>query len=123
MARRSSDASPTRRQSLEARSYIIWDNARQRARRAGCPFALDRDDIERRVREGRCEVTGLPFALAPAGYRRAHPWSPSIDRIDPAQGYTPENTRVVVWMLNACKGETGDAEVAQFCEAFLRERH
>jgi hypothetical protein len=123
MARRSPHSHSPRRQSLEARSYVLWDNARQRARRAGHAFAIDRADIERRVRSGRCEVTGLPFAHAAAGYRKAHPWAPSIDRIDPTEGYTPENTRIVVWMLNACKHEAGDAEVATFCEAFLRARH
>ncbi len=29
---------------------------------------------------------------------------PSIDRIVPSEGYTDENTQVVVWAYNAAKG-------------------
>src|SRR5262249_45449072 len=48
---------------LDSRVRHILIVARYRARAKGLPFDLDADDIIRRVRAGRCEVTGLPFRL------------------------------------------------------------
>jgi len=51
--------------------------------------------------EGRCAVSGLPFSLAEIGHGRARrPFAPSLDRIDPALGYTPENLRLVCVAAN-----------------------
>jgi hypothetical protein len=44
--------------------------------------------------EGHCAVSGLPFSNAVIGDGRARrPSAPSLDRIDPAQGYTGEARR------------------------------
>jgi hypothetical protein len=50
---------------------------------------------------------------------RRTPWSASIDRIEPRLGYTPENTRVVCWMLNAAKGEYSDSDVIKMARALV----
>ena len=55
--------------------------------------------IEQRLLQGVCEVTGIAFERK--GDRR--PFMPSIDRIDSSKGYTPENCRVVLWIINAAK--------------------
>lgn len=55
---------------------------------------------------GFCEITGLPFA--PRGGGPTSAFSPSIDRIIPANGYTEKNSRFVLYAVNALKGEATD---------------
>lgn len=50
------------------------------------------------------------------------PWSPSLDRIDPLQGYTPENCRLVVWMYNAAKHISSDANVLRLAQALCQSK-
>lgn len=58
--------------------------------------------------------------MAPPNTGRANPYGPSLDRINPSDGYTPENTRVVVWALNAMRNEFSD-EVIDFVFASWKE--
>lgn len=63
-------------------------------------------------------MTGIPFELSTGrGNGGADPWAPSLDQMDPSIGYTPENTRVVVWMFNAAKHIGTDADVRRMAEA------
>lgn len=67
-------------------------------------FSLTLDWVEQHLRAGVCEVTGVAFVIGSA----RHPFLPSIDRIDSSKGYTPENCRVVLWMVNAAKSDLAD---------------
>lgn len=63
----------------------------------------------------RCEVQGkalrwdpdIPYDLL----------APSVDRIDPVQGYTPANTRIVSWGYNQLKNRHSDEAVEEWLEA------
>lgn len=79
--------------------------ARVRATKRGLEYTIDKNDIERRISNGVCEATGLPLSIRSSGARS--PTSPSLDRINPKFGYTPENTMVVCWQFNAAKAEFG----------------
>lgn len=50
----------------------------------------------------KCEITGIPF-----NWESRSPTGLSIDRIDPALPYTPENIRLVCWWINAAMGNWG----------------
>lgn len=68
----------------------------------------------------RCGVTGLELSLdAPGTKFHRNPWAPSLDRIDPHEGYTADNVRVVCWMYNAAKGTATDEEVRALCLAVI----
>ena len=41
----------------------------------------------------------------------------SLDRFDPAIGYTPENTRLVCWAANRAKAERSMSEFLELCRA------
>lgn len=84
-------------------------------KRAHC--TLDSRVIAASIKAGVCEITGLRFILTPG---KPGPWSPSLDRIDGKFGYTPENTRVVVWLYNCAKNEFTDADVAILAEAIAK---
>jgi hypothetical protein len=52
--------------------------------------------VEDRKRAGVCELSGLPFTQGSG----RDPFLASIDRIDNAKGYTPDNCRMVLFCLN-----------------------
>lgn len=50
----------------------------------------------------KCCITGIPLT-----YEVRSPTTVSIDRIDPAKGYTKDNVRFVCWWINAAMGNWG----------------
>lgn len=76
----------------------ILERARKRARRQGLPYSLRRQDISL---PARCPVLGISLRV---GQSRS-PSSPSLDRIDPSQGYIPGNVRVISDHANKLKGD------------------
>lgn len=75
----------------------ILERARKRARRQGLPYSLRRQDI---TIPARCPVLGISLRV---GQGRS-PASPSLDRIDPGQGYIAGNVRVISDHANKLKG-------------------
>jgi hypothetical protein len=51
--------------------------------------------------EKGCTLTGIQFEY----HRKAHPYCPSVDRIDPMKGYTRNNIQVILLCLNELKSE------------------
>jgi len=92
---------------------VLYYNAKGRAARKGIPFSLSKDDLEKRLGGGKCEVSGLPFG--PVG----SPWAPSLARVDPSGGYTPENTKIVVWIYNAAKLDFSHEDVMKLAGALV----
>lgn len=99
--------------SLESRKRAPWKRmlkgAKERAAARGIEFSLTPEWAAERY-TGRCEVTDIEFRLyfGTAGPRA---FSPSIDRIDQAQGYTPTNCRFVLFAVNAIRGTLSDSEL------------
>lgn len=56
-----------------------------------------------------CPVFGIKLDYFRKGSGKQNDFSPSFDRIDPDQGYTPENTRVISNRANRIKNN-GTAE-------------
>ncbi len=89
----------------EKRSYWIKSHpnvrllaaAKARARERGLPCTLTLDDI---TIPDVCPVLGLPLYFAAHYVKQS---SPSIDRIVPELGYTPENCRVISHRANSLK--------------------
>ena len=103
---------------LEKRAMCLIASARVRCRNKGIHFALDgfAEELQRRIDSGRCELSGAAFDLSPG--RKAT--SPSLDRRDPAMGYTPENVRVICHALNAALGDWGEADLALILAAWMQ---
>lgn len=90
---------------LKARKNLLkW--SKNRAKKKGITFNLDLEDI---VIPDVCPVLGLPLALA---HDRPSNCSPSLDRIDPAKGYTKGNVQVVSYRANRLKA---DASLLELC--------
>lgn len=96
--------------------------ARWNAKKKNVAFNLDREWILARLATGKCELTGLPFDLAPHPRGRQNPYTASLDRINPEAGYVGENVRVILWALNAAFNSYGEGVYAEIARVYLRER-
>jgi hypothetical protein len=67
--------------------------------------------------DGCCEITKIPFRLNVK--RGPHPFSPSVDRKNPLEGYTQGNTRFILWGCNAVKGVGTDADMLEIACAIV----
>lgn len=94
------------RQTPRGRAGVLVWFAERRAKDAGRPYALDVNNVADRISVGYCEVTGLPFDMAPGPDKHhSNPWAPSLDRKDSSGGYTTDNVQVVVAAYNYAKSE------------------
>lgn len=83
----------------------------------GLPYSLTPEWAESRW-TGRCEVTDIPFNLLAT---KSDFYSPSIDRISPELGYTPENSRFVLFALNSFKNVGTDADVLRVARIIVEK--
>lgn len=91
---------------LEKRAMCLVATTRTRARKRGLAFDLSEHvaELQARIDLGVCELTGYPFDLSPG--RKFN--SPSFDRINPSEGYSYDNVRVVLNLVNAALGDWGE---------------
>ena len=83
----------------------LASKAREHAKQLGVPCTITIHDIH--VPEV-CPVLGIPLVR---GQGRLHDASPTIDRIDPRGGYTPDNIAVISFLANKVKGDATSAQV------------
>ncbi|MDE2097093.1 MAG: hypothetical protein KGL39_07595 [Patescibacteria group bacterium] len=107
------------------RNSLPWkgpvDAAIRRAKEKGLPCDIDYEWAKARW-TGRCELSGIPFRV---GERGTGPkfFVASIDQIIPKGGYTKENSRFVLWAINAFKYDATDEDVYQVAEALFMRRY
>jgi hypothetical protein len=87
----------------QAKAASMTNAALKRAKSKGLAFDLTPEWVEIRLRAGICEATGIMLTETTGG--RAHPFSPSLDRIDPKRGYLADNCKITCWIYNRAKGE------------------
>jgi hypothetical protein len=109
----------TRRQ--KSRAFVLLGAAKARAEDHGVLFTITVDWVLERLSAGKCEVTGLPFRWSGVVGLRSS-FSASVDRREPALGYTPENSRLVVWCYNSAKSSGTDEDVMKMAEALVRQK-
>jgi hypothetical protein len=90
----------------------LWRAAKQRAQKFNVPFTIQPSDI---VIPEICPVLGIPLKIR-IGHGRPMDDSPSLDRLIPKLGYTPENVCVISNRANALKKNSTVEEL----EALLR---
>lgn len=85
--------------------FWMYYTARRRARATGVPFTLMIEDIHI---PDVCPVLGIPLTR---GAGRQHDASPSLDRIQNDEGYTPENIVVMSLLANRVKQHATSEQV------------
>jgi len=93
--------------------------AKKRASDKGLAFDLTIEWARDRW-NGRCELTDLPFALEPTGIGGPKQFSPTIDRIVPALGYTKDNCRFILQAVNSLKSNGTDESMLIIALALVR---
>jgi len=110
------------RQRRDARTAITRAVARakHRAAKGGLPFSITKEwAIEKmEAADYRCEETGLPFLMKCDAQSFMRPYVPSLDRRDPALGYTKDNVRIVVFAFNAMVSDWGDAVMHRIANGY-----
>lgn len=95
--------------------WRIAQEAKIRARKRGLPYDLTKEWVKE-TWTGFCALTGLPFRLRSTTITA---YSPSIDRIDNAKGYTRDNCRWVLYGVNALKNVGTDADAFKIAQALV----
>lgn len=93
--------------------------AGRNAKKRGFEFTLTRDDVLPLLRVGTCPLSGYKFRYTYGSY---DPYAPSIDRIDSGKGYTPDNIRVICYLLNVGMNQFGFEVAADIWETVLARR-
>ena len=106
------------RRRITHRGFVLTREAQRRAEQKGIPFNLDWREIQTRIDAGFCEVTGLPFNL-----NTPKSWdAPSIDQMRAGEGYSKDNTRVVLYALNTMANEWGEDLIITIAQAIQAHR-
>ena len=84
---------------------MLFLNKMTSAAKRGITFSLKLEDI---YWPEYCSVLGLELNYSRKG--KAVEDSPSFDRVDPSQGYTPENTRIISTRANRIKNDGSASE-------------
>lgn len=102
----------------DAHFSMMESQAKKRARKYGRDYTLPpgwaKAQYERQ--DGRCAMSGMYMAKD----RKKHaPHAPSIDRKDSRKGYTPDNCRLVTYMVNCAKNQFTERELLEMCRALI----
>ena len=114
-----------KKDNLKFITQIMLRSAKRRSTLRDIPYSLDTPWLQKKMKRGVCEVTGLRLeASAIRSESGGHSgfFAPSLDRINSNLGYTKRNTRLVIWGYNRAKGDNTDREVQMLAYAVLKGR-
>ncbi|HEY5268226.1 MAG TPA: hypothetical protein VII94_03780 [Candidatus Saccharimonadales bacterium] len=101
---------------------ILRKNANSRATKAkivcdiDLPFLINLYDQQ----NGKCSLTGIKFNLDKSDTSAKRPFAPSIDRINCNEGYTKNNVRLVLLVVNLALNDFGDSVFDAMCRGYIK---
>jgi hypothetical protein len=106
---------------VDWRINLTFKNAQNRSIKQGKPFDLDKDYLKKiwEEQEGRCALTGMEFDLRDLDTGRPNPDGPSLDKINPAEGYVRGNVRFITYQANWCRSDYGDEALIAFAKRLI----
>lgn len=99
---------------INNREQIMLQEARNRARRKNIPFSITRDNIT--IPE-QCPVLNIPLFYTP---KKRTDNTPSLERIYPEKGYTPDNIIVISWRANKIRNVATFEELKQIARFYAQ---
>ncbi len=104
------------------RVALLVRHALYRCRKSGMRFDPDYMQIFKDLRPARCPCCDVPFNYSFTGKSQRPPDDgPSLDRIDPTNGYVPGNVEIICWRCNALKRDATLKEL-QNIVSYMEER-
>jgi hypothetical protein len=103
------DSLPSIPQDMMRELVALASRSRNRSQKKKIGHGLDTEGVAALYisQRGKCAVSGIAFRLdGDGGHDR--PFAPSIDRIDNAKGYSPDNVRLVCRIANFAMNTWGD---------------
>lgn len=89
-------------------SFALWWSAKRRAKSAGLPFDIERDEI---VIPEFCPIMGMRLEK---GVGVQGDSSPTLDKIDPTKGYVRGNVWVISAIANRMKSNASPEQLLLF---------
>lgn len=114
---------------LDRMRFFNQNINRARGRDYGWVVEIDEYDcyIQGYQQDWRCAITGDPLEFTRGGqeFNRAwaNPRSCTNDRIDPEQGYTPDNLQLVTWEANLFKQAFTMRDLENIAVKMIRHRN
>ena len=98
-----------------------FHSRRKHAEKRGLLFTITTAWAKARY-TGKCELSGIPFDIRKrdqVGNPGPRPHSISIDKIEQAKGYTPDNCRFILNCLNTMRGSGSDELMMATIQALM----
>jgi predicted XRE-type DNA-binding protein len=104
---------------LDGRLKTLLASAQRRAKKKNIKYSLDIDWLMGKYKKqnGKCLLSNIKLEIIPG--EGINPFSPSLDRRDPLQGYTKKNTRLVCAAINIALSDFGEEVLKIIAEGFL----
>ncbi len=97
----------------------LYDKAKERAKSTGVEFSLTIADIEAVwPKDGKCPALGIVLKKGKGQHQDA---SPTLDRLNPAWGYTRDNIAVLSFIANRTKNNARASDLEKIA-AWMRSR-
>lgn len=98
----------------------VYSACKNRCKKKGIRFSLTKSWIREKL-NGVCELSGLPFERT-TNRKKPKARAASIDRINPDEGYTPQNCRMICSALNNLLSSWGESNALGVILPYLRKR-
>jgi len=105
---------------LKWQTVSLLSNAKWRSKRFKLDCDLDNEWITERLKKWTCELTWIKFNREEWYNKRASPFSPSIDKINPNKWYTKDNCRIICFCVNMARSDWWDEVLLKMCKAVVK---
>jgi hypothetical protein len=101
------------------RAAGIYHSAKKHGVPLGFDSAAELASYIMSIAPNKCPVFDMPFSERGNGFSN---WAPSIDKIDPKQGYVRGNIQVISMLANCMKRNASPDQLEQFARWVLRSK-
>ena len=100
--------------------YNFLSGRKRRGKKnGGCSIGKDELKAILLASNGRCQITGIEFSFDKPNASKYCPFKPSVDRIDPKEGYHIRNIRIVCFCINVAMNTWGEGDFPRLARYFV----